>query len=141
MNTRAADCLRNHGLKATAPRVAMVAVLLREKQPLSVQDLLAALPKRTADQTTMYRSLEAFIVAGLVRRVELGRGKALYELAEEGGHHHHLVCTTCGNIEDVEDCEMEAFAARALKASRRFAELHRHSLELFGLCKDCVKKR
>ncbi len=141
MHTRAADYLRDHGLKATAPRVAIVAVLLKEKRPLSVQDLLDALPKKTADQATAYRSLEAFAEAGLIHRLDLGQGKALYELSEEGEHHHHLVCTSCGKIEDVEDCEVEAFARRALEASKRFAELHHHSLELFGICKDCVKKR
>lgn len=136
--SNAASLLKEHALKATAPRVAVVEALASMRKPASVQDVLAVLKRGSADQATVYRSLEAFADAGLVRRVDLGKGPSCYELVHEGEHHHHLVCTSCGKIEDVENCGVDAFATRALKASKSFARIDSHSFELFGLCKACA---
>lgn len=131
------NVLKKHGLKATAARSAVLHVLAKTKTPLSVQAVVEKL-KGTADQATVYRALEAFVEKGMARQVELGRGHATFEL-EGTGHHHHLVCTECGAVEDVEECDADAFAKQALINSKKFSRVSRHSLELFGTCRECTK--
>jgi len=133
------ETLKHHGLKATAARTAVLRALTQTATPLSVQTVVERL-EGTADQATVYRALQAFVEKGIARRVDLGRGHASFELDGAAHHHHHLVCTGCGTLEDVEDCDAAAFAEQALKRSKSFARVTRHSLELFGTCKACAKK-
>ena len=128
--------LKAHGLRVTPARLAIMAVLDRAHEPLSIEALLAKLPKKTADQATVYRTLESFKEKGLVRQVVLSPERALYERA--GDDHHHIVCTRCGKIEHIELPDCEHFERTALKASAHFARIERHALELYGRCKSCT---
>ncbi len=85
---------------------------------------------------TAYRTLSTFVEAGFVRQVELSAGKAFYEIA--GEHHHHVVCTTCNRIEDVDVCLPDALSSTARKSSG-FASIREHTLEFFGTCKRCAR--
>src|ERR1700722_17768992 len=96
--------LRERGFKATAGRIALLEALWAASAPLSVQAIAQILKKEKAsiDEATLYRALEALAGAGIVRRIDLGHSHAHYEFEKK--HHHHLVCTDCGVVEDVEDC-------------------------------------
>jgi len=61
----------------------------------------------------------------------------VFEL-NEGQHHDHLVCMTCGRVEEFYDAEIEA-RQRAVTEQRGFA-LQDHALALYASCtkKDCV---
>jgi Fe2+ or Zn2+ uptake regulation protein len=70
--------------------------------------------------------------------VALGKGAPRYELADD--HHHHLVCDTCGRIEDVTTCPVEAAGlTRQIQRRTGFA-VRSHVLELFGLCRSCRRR-
>ena len=104
---------------------------------MSSQEIASRREMRGLDQVTVYRTLEAFAEKNLVRRINLGHSHADYELVRER-HHHHLVCTQCDAIEDFEGCGVDLLAAKALRQSERFASVTEHSVELFGLCKQCA---
>lgn len=127
--------LHTHGLRVTAARKAIIEALQEAADPLSIEALLARLPKKTADQATVYRTLESFMEKGIVRQVVLSPERALYELA--GDDHHHIVCLRCGRIEHIELRDCTAFEKEALGASKDFKKIERHTLELYGLCKVC----
>lgn len=135
MNTAVAHkaLLTDNGLKATPARLAVLALLSKEAKPISATDILAALGKKSADQATVYRIIEAFADAGIVRRVELKKGQAYYELAARP-HHHHVVCTKCSRVEDV--YLPEAAVDRQVERQTRFA-VREHAMEFFGLCPKC----
>ena len=63
-----------------------------------------------------------------------------HELAEafSDHHHHHLVCTSCGRVEDFDGCGADRLARQALRRCRAFKSVQEHSIELFGLCYDCA---
>lgn len=61
---------------------------------LTAADLHQELPE--VDLTTIYRNLEKFISDGLVKKLDLGRGEALYEYTREP--HHHAICEDCDEI-------------------------------------------
>lgn len=67
-------------------------------------------------------------------RVPLEDGSVRYQLSE-GGHHHHLVCRTCGSFTEFSDLELDTRIQQQANA-HGFA-LQGHSLELYGLCRHC----
>lgn len=129
--------LRNAGLRATPKRAAIFGALASAATPRTAESLYASLPKPKANLATVYRTLESFEKAGLVRRVDLRHGHAHFELA--GDEHHHLVCTSCSKIEDFKDCDVAPLTKRVLKGSKKFNTITSHSLEFFGLCNSCIK--
>jgi Fur family ferric uptake transcriptional regulator len=79
-----------------------------------------------------------FVARGLAREVRFKDGIVRYELAEKY-HHHHLVCTNCGRIDELPHCDMRALERWALRGSRHFARVDEHALEFFGTCAACAK--
>lgn len=128
--------LRAAGFRGTPGRLAILRVLKNAKEPLTIREVKKALPVRI-DQVTVYRILHALTGGGLIRRVDLQHRHAHYELADAADH-HHLICTSCGAIEDFSGCDFEDIARDALRTSKKFTEITQHSLELFGVCKKCA---
>lgn len=134
----AAEILRASGLRATKPRLAVLALLDDATYPLSVADIAGTLRKPRVDQVTVYRTLETFVQAGIANHVELHQGRSFFELASRE-HHHHLVCRSCGLVEDVEGCDMNVLEKNIAKKSKNFSAVSSHALEFFGDCKKCVQ--
>ena len=130
------DIRKDHSLKATPARELVLAALARERRPQSAQEVFDALSKKNdVDLVTVYRTLASFEKAGLARRVDLRRDSVSYEL--KGEHHHHIVCTECGAVEDFDLCGMEALTRKVMAGSKRFRVVREHALELFGTCVSC----
>ena len=128
------------GQRYTAQRRRLVDVLSSVGSPVALPDILAR--GRGLKQSSVYRNLTALQHAGVVRRVATEEEFGRYELAEEWtGHHHHLVCSRCGAMRDVEvPSDLERTLDRALdRLARRagFASVW-HRLDLIGLCADCA---
>jgi len=135
---KTAALLRKSGYKVTKPRLLLVDILERSKDPLSAQDILEMLGNKM-DQATVYRTLKSLREKGLIRQIDFMHNHAHYEL-ERNVDHHHLVCLTCGKMEDVHYCEVEETYKAILRQARHFSEIRQHSLEFFGVCKACAKK-
>lgn len=132
--------LRQTRQRYTPARRALVELLHRLERPHTTQELLDAEPSMS--QSSLYRNLAVLEQADVVRRLTGSDDAARFELAEDvtGDHHHHLVCTTCSTIEDIEvDPAVEAAMHDAVdhaQSERGFAtEFHR--LELLGTCASC----
>jgi Fur family ferric uptake transcriptional regulator len=131
--TNARESLTGHGLRVTPKRVALIEALQRAHSPQTAEELHA---KMDADLVTVYRNLQNLVEAGVVSEVRFKDAVVRYELAH--GHHHHIVCTSCGTIEELEGCETSPLERQALNASEKFSRINEHSLEFFGLCKACA---
>ena len=130
--------LKEHGLKATTPRVAILSVLREAHLPLGAQGVHVKLSKKSGiDLVTVYRTLASFEKAGIVKRVDLRTDTVMYEMS--GRHHHHIVCTDCGTVEDFNICEMDKLTQKITQKAKRFSSIREHTLELFGVCNACVK--
>ncbi|MHB1163207.1 MAG: Fur family transcriptional regulator [Minisyncoccota bacterium] len=130
--------LRERGLKATPLRIQLIELLAKVRKPISTHEVKSEWQYGEVDTVTLYRALEALVSAEIVRRVDLQHGHTDYELVISGEHHHHLVCTDCGTIEDFEGCPAESIERAALKESSKFSSLRQHSLEFFGVCNACT---
>jgi Fur family ferric uptake transcriptional regulator len=134
-----ADDLKSSGLKATLPRIKILEVFQKsEQRHMTAEDVFKALLNENSEigLATVYRVLMQFEQAGLLTRSNFESGKAVFEL-NEGQHHDHLVCLTCGRVEEFYDAEIEK-RQRAVAHARGF-ELHEHALSLYAACtkKDC----
>ncbi len=137
------DEIKNSGLKATLPRIKVLEVFQRaERRHLSAEDVYKALLAEDADigLATVYRVLTQFEQAGLLSRNHFETGKAVFEL-NEGHHHDHLVCLSCGLVEEFFDERIEQ-RQHAIAKDRGF-ELQEHSLALYAVCtkKDCANRK
>ena len=84
------------------------------------------------------RVLTQFEQAGILSRSHFESGKAVYEL-NEGTHHDHLVCTSCGRVEEFYDAEIEKRQQIVSKAKGWI--IQDHAMSLYGLCDNCAKAR
>ena len=130
--------LKEHKLRLTKTRRAMIALFLREHTPLSVPQILDELSTQMihVNKTTVYRELETLEMLSIVKSVKLEDRKQYFELATRD-HHHHFVCAECEEIEDVhlDECDLER--QEELLARKNGFSVFRHSIEFFGLCKLC----
>jgi Fur family ferric uptake transcriptional regulator len=129
-----ADELKSSGLKATLPRIKILEVFQRTAlRHMTAEDVYKALLTEGADVglATVYRVLMQFEQAGLLTRSHFESGKSVFEL-NEGQHHDHLVCLTCGRVEEFYDAEIET-RQRTVAQARGFA-LQDHSLALYATC-------
>ena len=135
--------LKQSGLKATLPRLKILEVFQKAAQNggvrhLSAEDVYKALLADNLDVglATVYRVLQQFETAGLLSRNHFEQNRAVFEL-NEGSHHDHLVCITCGRVEEFVDAEIEA-RQQKIAAERGF-RLQEHALALYGECTkaDC----
>jgi Fur family transcriptional regulator, ferric uptake regulator len=126
--------------RLTAKRSAIVAVLATASRPLTTHEILTA--RHDLAQSSVYRNLAVLESAGVVHRVVTGGEFARYELAEElTGHHHHLVCTRCGAVEDVPASaavERSVRAATSRAARQAGFRMQGHRLDVVGHCRDCA---
>lgn len=131
--------LRAKKLKATPRRVLLLKALHKTQRPLSVEALRLTLGGRM-NEVTIYRALDALVREGLVVRIGISNIREHYEIVPltRAHHHHHLVCSTCGDVEDVDVPEPTDFEKNILKQSKRFKKITSHSLEFFGLCRACI---
>ncbi len=130
------ELIKKSSLKATSTRVALLDTLHEAGHPMTALELRSNI--KNIDLVTVYRGLRSFLQHGLVREVHLKNGPARYESAESQ-HHHHLVCTGCGVIDELPSCEVSELESQALKHSKRFTSISEHSLEFFGSCRACSR--
>ena len=129
-----ADELKSSGLKATLPRIKILEVFQRaQRRHMTAEDVYKSLLTDGADVglATVYRVLMQFEQAGLLTRSNFESGKSVFEL-NEGQHHDHLVCLSCGRVEEFFDPQIEQ-RQRAIASARGF-ELQDHSLALYANC-------
>ena len=96
-------------------------------------------------QSSTYRNLAELVDAGVVRRIITTDEYSHFELADQltGDHHHHLICTGCGAVEDFTvPNELEELVDRASGAVARDQHwaVEQHRLDLVGRCPACVAR-
>jgi Fe2+ or Zn2+ uptake regulation protein len=135
-----AERLRGVGQRLTANRRALLDALARAPRPYTIPEILDA--EQGLAQSSVYRNLVVLEEAGIVHRVVGADEFARWELAEDlTGHHHHLICASCGRVEDVPaSAGLErsvAAAAAAITRTTGFRTQH-HRVDLVGVCRACA---
>ena len=131
--------LREHGFRATPAKLYALEILRRSGRPMTISEVRATWKGRKPDQATLYRMLNDLTTANVVRRIDLNSGTAHFEYTPDSPHHHHIICTSCGTIEDVERCMVTTKQSSITRGSEKFKSIQYHTLDFFGLCNDCIK--
>ncbi|MFJ4223373.1 Fur family transcriptional regulator [Microbacterium sp. NPDC089695] len=135
MDTTTESALRGAGLKATAGRVAVLEVMASmahtdaERVYRAVSEVLP-----TTSIQSVHNILADLTTAGLLRRIEPAGSAALYE-RRIGDNHHHVVCTQCGAIGDV-DCVVGEAPCLTPSSAGGFT-VQTAEVTFWGLCPSC----
>ena len=130
------DALRERGLRVTPQRVLIHRAVRELDRHVTADEVLAAVSERlpNASLPTVYSTLELLEELGMVRRLAARSGAALYDPRTD--EHQHLVCRSCGRVEDL---DVPVDSIRALRAARRRGfEPSDAELVVSGLCGDCA---
>ena len=125
--------LEARGFCVTPSRRAVIAAILAQTGHFSADDLVSRC--RGAGRATVFRTIRLLSELGVVCRVLLEDGSKHYMVSQRG-HHHHLVCTGCGRVQDLDQCAIEE-AVRELADSAGY-QMEGHWLELYGRCEECI---
>jgi Fur family transcriptional regulator, ferric uptake regulator len=131
-----AERLRGAGVRPTRQRLRVLETLAAEPHDATAQEIHARLRDQgeRVGLATVYRALSVLREREVVDELSHRAGESCYRLCTPG-HHHHLVCSRCHRVDELEGCEVEAWIAQAAKVHGFRAASH--TLEVFGVCADC----
>jgi Fur family ferric uptake transcriptional regulator len=137
MGEVSAEASRQPAVRSTRQKAAINAVLDRSEEFLTAQDLHDRLRQQgeRVGLATVYRSLQALSDAGELDQLRTDEGETAYRRCSRG-HHHHLVCRSCGRTVEVEGPAVEHWADKVALA-HGFTDVS-HTLEIFGTCASCA---
>lgn len=127
--------LRQAGFKLTPARHAVVEVLAKARKHLTAPQVVQAVSKRApgVGRASVYRTLKLLARLGMVQVSSLGRAATTYVLCDE--HHHHVICRTCHETVEFEDCDLEQLEKALSK--RLGYRIEGHLVEFYGRCPQC----
>lgn len=132
--SEALDILKQKGYKYTNKREEMLTIFAEEKRYLSAKDILDKMqndyPGLSFD--TIYRNLSLFAELDILEMTELDGEKKFRFSCNTSGHHHHIICLSCGKTEHIHNCPMNG-----LKLNVPNFDVTGHKFEIYGHCNSC----
>ncbi|MDD6281159.1 MAG: Fur family transcriptional regulator [Muribaculaceae bacterium] len=133
--------LRNHGLRRTAERYALLDKVFASSEHFYVDELCDSMELEGyhVSRSTAYAAMQLFLDAGLVRRHQFGNQPAQYERWLPGitRSHLHLVCTVCGRVRDVRD---NSIAAAITSRNYPGFKASDCAVYVYGMCGRCSRR-
>ncbi len=129
--------LKDKGIKITAHKLSVLEVLVQNRH-VDANAILEKLHKKHNEISlaTVYRILNFFESEGIVDKLNFSNGQAIYELSlPESEHHDHLICTSCGKIEEFHNEQIEELQLQIAKFKE--FKVTTHTLNIYGICKLC----
>ena len=127
------------GLKSTRQRSLILETFFGLEGHLSVEELWEHVRKvdSRVSVATVYRTMKLLAESGLASVQNFGDGHTRYEAAVGRMHHDHLICTSCEQIVEFENVEIERL--QELVAKKHGFKVTSHKMELHGLCRACQR--
>ena len=139
MSQSSRKILSEHSVSITNPRLLVLEALLEFGNPITIDELQLNL-KDSVAKSTLYRVLSDLKKINILNEFTSPDNSTVVELIlEDHPHHHHLFCSDCGEVIDVElSDEFELMLAKEIeKVQKKFNfEIKDHRVEMFGLCTD-----
>jgi len=134
------EILQEKGHRLTPQRMLVIETLHNADGHISAEEIYEQLHSRYpyANISTVYRNLELLKKLNLVTETNFGEGRVRYHITDKG-HHHHLVCHSCGKIIDLEEFVLHPLEDTLLQEYGFNADL-RH-LAIAGECSGCRRKK
>lgn len=139
LHTTVTSLLRVVDQRYTRGRRGLVNLLAGAGRPLSIPEILSQ--DTTVPQSSVYRNLAVLEQAGVVHKVMATDEFSRFELTEElTRHHHHLVCVSCGTVDDYTVSPgLEKTMARTIDevTAETGFQIEAHRIDLLGRCARC----
>ncbi len=134
-----AGLLREQGYKLTPQRHALLKVIAAQHDHLSSEQIFEKTRQEYPGigRVTVYRTLDLLNKLNLLCRFHAPDGCNSYIMRRPTEHHHHLVCSACGQVIDFTDCQLDSLENRL--SSETGFNVEGHLLELYGRCQDCQR--
>lgn len=128
--------LSAEGLRRTPQREAILEALGTAGDGLPLPVLLERGRRRAPGlgERTAERTVDLLVRAGAVDAIARAGGEVVYRLCGRG-HHHHLVCTSCGSVAELGECDIADWASE--RAARQGFRVEGHDLTVHGTCAGC----
>ena len=134
------EFLRTKGKRLTTERATIVEEVFSNHEHFDADQLVARMSQRNdrrrVSRSTVYRTLEMMVEAGLLRKVARTDGRDVYEHDYGYPQHDHLICRQCDSLTEFPDCVGEILEEVALRHGFRMSG---HRLEVYGLCDACSR--
>lgn len=132
--------LKDKGYKLTPQRRAIVDMIIRNEGSHLTTEEIYDLVRTDCPEiglATVYRTVQLLEELGVVSKLDLNDGCSRYELVhtEENHQHHHLICTNCGKVIEVEGDLLEVLEHN-IEEKYNF-KIKNHSVKFYGLCSSC----
>ena len=139
MSQSSRKILSEHSVSITNPRILVLEALLEEGNPITIDELQSKLEGNVA-KSTLYRVLNDLKKINILNEFTSPDNSTVVELIlEDHSHHHHLFCSDCGEVIDVElSEEFELMLTKEIeRVQKQFNfEIKDHRVEMFGLCTE-----
>ncbi|MCR2038718.1 peroxide-responsive transcriptional repressor PerR [Campylobacter helveticus] len=131
--------LKKYDLKATPQRLCVLKILKRHEHP-NIDELYAEIKREypSISLATVYKNINTLQQQGLVVEINVTNQKSCYDIYEK--EHMHIICTSCGNIEDkdFDEIEMNEYQENLEKKISNLIE-HLSVCAYVKACKKCQK--
>ena len=139
MSESSRKILTEHKVSVTNPRILVLEALLEVNNPLTIDELQSKL-KGSVAKSTLYRVLNDLKKINILNEFTSPDNSTVVELIlEDHSHHHHLFCSDCGEVIDIElSDEFEKMLSKEIESiQKKFNfEINDHRVEMFGLCTE-----
>ena len=136
------EYLQSKGMRLTQQRRVLVEQVFSHHEHFDADELVAHLSRTAGDRKvsrpTVYRTLDALVEAGLLRKMTLG-GRAVYEHDYGYPQHDHLHCQECNKLIEFRSEELQQL--REAVGREHDFRVTGHRLIITGFCADCTRKR
>ena len=136
---RAAELLRERGVRVTTQRLEVLEELGRERDDVTAQTLWHRLRERGSQTglATVYRTLSLLSEKGVIDTLSHHGTELCYRLCTDA-HHHHMVCSNCHSVVEIDPCGLDGWLDAV--ASRHAFVVTDHKVEITGLCGACAEQ-
>jgi Fur family ferric uptake transcriptional regulator len=130
---------KDRNLRVSQPRRLVYQTLAQAEEALTPQEIYQSLlrDRRKIGLTSIYRCLDLFETLEMV--FKMAEGPAVrYTLCELEYHHHHIICSRCGEVAEVDFCDLSRWDRKVSESTGY--EVTGHELRFYGLCRACNQK-
>lgn len=130
--------LKNAGYKLTHARLTVLNVLEASSGHVTSTQILDRVNEidSSIGRASVFRTLDTFTRLGIIRPVYIDTSITPSYVIMHEGHHHHMICTNCNRIIEIQGCGLDEMAAELER--RLKVQLTGHLVEFYGLCENCA---
>jgi len=135
------NILRSLNLKITPKRLALLDILMNESSYLSPEEIWSKMKKQFGriGLPTIYRILEELSERDIISKVTHPNRQLYYYFCLNRSHHHHFVCLSCRNVEDINFCVLDELQKEVKRKLN--GKVVSHILQVNGYCRNCLNSK